>query len=96
MYTIYVVQKTKEGCREQFIRELYEAGVVAAIRAEDGCFRYDYYFSESNPTEILLLEAWETAQHQQTHLTQPHMDTLRAIKAKYVTETRLGEFDIKS
>ena len=95
MYTIYVVQKTREGCREEFIRALYEAGVVDAIRAEDGCYRYDYYFSEGDSTEILLLEAWESEAHQKTHLTQPHMDTLRAIKSRYVTETTLGEFVLK-
>lgn len=95
MYTIYVVQKTMDGHREDFIRELTEAGVVAAVRAEEGCYRYDYYYSEKDPNEILLLEAWESQEHQQVHLTQPHMDTLRKIKTKHVLDTKLGEFVLK-
>lgn len=95
MYTIYVVQKTLDGYREEFIRELYDAGVVDAVRKEDGCIRYDYYFSEKDKNEILLLEAWESEEHQKVHLSQPHMDSLRAIKAKYVVDTRLGEYEVK-
>jgi len=96
MYTIYVVQKTLEGHREAFIEALYDAGVVEAVRAEDGCIRYDYYFSEKDKNEILLIEAWETQEHQKIHLTQPHMDTLRAIKAQHVIESKLGEFELKA
>ncbi len=96
MYTIYVIQKTKDNTREQFVQELYAAGVVDAVRNEDGCYRYDYYFSEKDKNEILLIEEWESAAHQKTHLAQPHMDTLREIKSKYVLDTKLGEFEIKS
>lgn len=91
MYYYYVVQTAKDGCREKFVEELNSSGVTEAIRAEDGCIKYDFYYSENNPNEILLVETWETQQHQQVHLTQPHMDTLRAIKEKYITDTKLGE-----
>ncbi|MBE6650336.1 MAG: antibiotic biosynthesis monooxygenase [Ruminococcaceae bacterium] len=91
MYYYYVVQTAKEGCREKFVEELNAAGVSEAIRAEDGCIKYDFYYSENHPNEILLVEIWESREHQQVHLTQPHMDTLRAIKAKYIIDTKLGE-----
>ena len=95
MYTIYVVFNCHEGKREAFIRRVHEEGVVDAIRAEDGCIRYDYYFSEKDPNEILLIEAWESREHQQIHLTQPHMDTLRSFKDDYIAKTTLGEFAFK-
>lgn len=95
MYTIYVIYKTKEGHRDDFISELNSSGVAAAVRAEDGCLRYDYYLSEKDENEILLIEAWETKRHQEIHVTQPHIATLKALKEKHVLDTRLGEFELK-
>ena len=95
MYTIYVTFNCFDGKREAFIEKLHSEGIVTAIRAEDGCIRYDYYFSEKDKNEILLIEAWETKDHQQIHIGQPHMARLREIKNDYVKETKLGEFLLK-
>lgn len=95
MYRIYVVFKCFPEKREAFVKKLNDEGIVSAIRAEDGCKKYDYYFSEKDSDEILLIEAWETKNHQQIHLTQSHMDKLRAIKEDYVISTKLGEFEVK-
>ena len=95
MFRIYVVFKTKENKREQYIERLYQEGIVDAVIKEDGCIRYDYYFSEKDKNEILLIEEWESKTHQQVHLDQPHMVRLREIKGDYVESTTLGEFEIK-
>ena len=95
MYTIYVVFKCLEGKRESFVERVKAEGILSDIRAEDGCLRYDYYFSESDPNELLLIEAWESAKHQQIHIAQPHMDKLRALKDDYISSTTLGEFFVK-
>ena len=95
MYTIYVVFKSFEGKREAFIEKVKSEGIVDEIRAEDGCIRYDYYFSEKDPSEILLIEAWESKRHQQIHIELPHMARLREIKGDYIETTTFGEFDIK-
>ena len=95
MYTIYVVFDCYENKREEFIERVKSEGIVDAIRAENGCIRYDYYFAEKNPNEILLIEAWETKEHQQIHIEQPHMAKLRALKDGYIKTTSLGEFELK-
>lgn len=95
MYTIYVKFTCLPEKREAFIEKVKETGVLAAIRAEDGCIRYDYYLSEKDPCELLLIEQWESKGHQQVHISQPHMDTLRSFKADYITDTRLGEVELK-
>lgn len=95
MYTIYVKFRCLPQKREAFIQKVTETGVLAAIRAEDGCHKYDYYLSEKDPNELLLIEQWETKQHQQIHLEQPHMDTLRGFKGDYITDTLLGEVELK-
>ena len=95
MYTIYVVFKCVSGKREEYIRTLKDNGIIDSIRNEDGCVRYEYYFSEKDSDEILLIEAWESKKHQEVHLTQPHMDKYRELKPSYILSTELGEFEIK-
>ncbi len=93
MYTIYVKFECLPEKREAFIDKVKSTGVLDAIRAEDGCIRYDYYLSEKDPNELLLIEQWESKQHQQIHVTQPHMDTLRSFKGDYIINTVLGEIE---
>lgn len=95
MYTIYVVFKCLEGKREAFVEKVKQEGILYAIRAEDGCLRYDYYFSESDANELLLVEAWESKRHQEIHIAQPHMAKLREMKDGYIESTKLGEFELK-
>lgn len=95
MYTIYVRFRCVPGKREAFVQKLYEEGIVDAIRAEDGCIRYDYYFAEKDPCELLLIEAWESKHHQEIHIGQPHMARLRDCKEGYIESGSLGEFELK-
>lgn len=95
MYTIYVVFNCFEGKREGFVEKVKAEGLVDAIRAEDGCRRYDFYFSEKDKNEILLIEEWESKEKQQIHIAQPHMETFREIKKSYIEKTTIGEFEIK-
>ncbi len=94
MYTIYVKFECLPNKREAFITKVKETGVLDAIRAENGCIRYDYYLSEKDPNELLLIEQWESKSHQQIHIEQPHMDTLRGFKGDYITNTVLGEIEL--
>ena len=95
MYTIYVKFTCLPEKREAFIQKVKETGVLDAIRGEDGCIRYDYYLSEKDPCELLLIEQWEAKEKQQIHIGQPHMDTLRSFKGDYITDTKLGEVELK-
>ena len=95
MYTIYVKFTCLPEKREAFIEKVKETGVLDAIRREDGCIRYDYYLSEKDPNLLLLIEQWEPKDHQQIHIAQPHMDTLRSFKGDYITHTQLGEVELK-
>ena len=95
MYTIYVKFTCLPQKREAFIARVKTEGVLEAIRAEDGCIRYDYYLSEKDPQELLLIEQWASRDHQQIHLSQPHMALLRSFRADYITDTVLGEVELK-
>ena len=95
MYRIYVVFDCIPGKREAFVKAVTEKGILSAVRAEDGCHRYDYYFSEADANQLLLIEEWETKRHQEIHIQQPHMALLREMKSDYILSTKLGEFDFK-
>ncbi|MBR4881104.1 MAG: antibiotic biosynthesis monooxygenase, partial [Clostridia bacterium] len=95
MYSIYVKFTCHEGKREAFVEKMRSEGILDAVRNEDGCIRYDYYFSEKEPLELLLIEQWETKQHQQIHIGQPHMASMREFKGDFITNTVLGEVELK-
>lgn len=95
MYTIYVKFTCLPEKREAFVEKMKQTGILEAVRAEVGCYRYDYYFSEADPNELLLIEQWESQEHQQVHIKQPHMKQLRTFKNDYITDTVLGEIELK-
>ena len=95
MYTIYVRFECLPQKREAFIQKVKETGIYDAILAENGCIKYDYYLSDRDPNELLLIEQWETKECQQIHIGQPHMAQLREFKNDYITNTVLGEVELK-
>ena len=86
---LHVTYTAKPGCRETFVRQIVTEGILTAIRAEEGCLTYDYYFSAQDENVVLLIERWESEACLRVHLTQPHMADLRKIKEEFVENTRL-------
>ena len=95
MYTISVTFTCLPEKREAFIARVKQDGILDAIRAEDGCIKYDYYLSEKDENELLLIEQWQSHDHQQAHLQTPHMAQLRAFKGDYISDTVLREIELK-
>ena len=87
--TLHVTYTAKPGCREAFVRKVVTQGILTAIRNEEGCLAYDYYFSAQDENVVLLIERWESEMHLRAHLAQPHMADLRKIKEEFVENTRL-------
>ena len=94
-FTILVIYNAKnEGDRESFVKELTEKGVLDAIRGEDGCQAYEYYYSNEDAKVLALYEKWESPEHQKIHMTQPHMKTAMEIKSKYIDSVKLKKINI--
>ena len=91
MYTIYVKFQCHPQKREAFLEKMKTTGILSAIRGEDGCRKYDYYLSEKDPQELLLIEQWDSKEHQQVHMTQPHMAQMKTFKDDDIASTILGE-----
>ena len=91
---LYVRYHAKPGGREAFVRQVVEEGILTLIRNESGCLAYDYYFSAQEENVVLLIEQWETEEHQRIHMQQPHMTRLRELKAQYIDDTTMGKVQL--
>lgn len=86
---LIVTYTAQAGMGEQFVREVTASGILEQIRAEDGCLGYTYYCDAGNADEVVLIERWASEGQQETHMAQPHMQALMAIKNRYVTDTKV-------
>ena len=94
-FTICVIYKAKgETDRVAFVDEMKSAGVLDLIKNEDGCLKYEYYFSDEDKNKIVLFEQWRDKDAQKVHMTQPHMQAAMAIKGKYIESVELKEIKI--
>lgn len=59
------------------------SGTTAAIRAEEGNIRYDYFFSASDPETVLLIDSWTSQEAIDAHHATPMMETIAALREKY-------------
>ena len=73
----------KSSNARKFAEEMTASGTVAAIRAEAGNLRYEYYQSLDDPETILLIDSWESQEAIDIHHASPMMATIAALREKY-------------
>ena len=94
MLTLLVKYTAKPGCREKYADQVISSGLLDAIRAEEGCLHYDYYFSVQEENVILLIEQWESEALQQAHMRHPNMARLKELKEAYIDGTVLQKAEL--
>lgn len=70
---LLVTYTARPGMREEFVQKVREAGILEAIRKENGCVRYDYFYSEEDENQLLLVEKWETEECQRVQIGRAHV-----------------------
>ena len=73
----------KNGNARKFADEMTASGTVAAIRAEAGNLRYEYYQPLDDPETILLIDSWENQVAINLHHASPMMSTIAVLREKY-------------
>ena len=73
----------KDGNARKFAEEMTAGGTVAAIRAEAGNLRYEYYQPLDDPETILLIDSWENQEAIDNHHASPMMATIAVLREKY-------------
>ena len=81
--TINLRYTGENGNARRFAEEMTTGGTVAAIRAEAGNLRYEYYQSLDDPETILLIDRWRDQAALDAHHTSPMMQTIAALREKY-------------
>ena len=104
MITLHLYYTGTGGAARAFAEEMVRRGVVAAIRAEDGSLRYEYYFPMDDPETVLLIDQWRDQAAIDAHHASPMMGEIAALRERYdlhmkverfVSEDALPEQDLK-
>ena len=67
----------------RFAEEMLTSGTVAAIKAEEGNLRYEYFCPLGDDTAVLLIDSWASQQAIDRHHASPMMKTIIALREKY-------------
>ena len=81
--TVNLRYSGKDGAARNFAEEMTASGTVAAIRAEEGNLRYEYYQSFDDPETVLLIDSWTDQAAIDAHHASPMMATIAALREKY-------------
>ena len=92
MITVNLFYTGKNGAARRFAEEMTDSGTVAAIRAEAGNLRYEYYLSLDDPETILLIDQWRDQAAIDTHHASPMMKTISALREKYDLHMTIERF----
>ncbi|MBQ9647925.1 MAG: antibiotic biosynthesis monooxygenase [Oscillospiraceae bacterium] len=71
------------GSARAFADEMESSGVAAAIRAEAGNERYEYFYPRNDPETVLLIDAWRDQAALDAHHASPMMGRIMALREKY-------------
>ena len=73
MITVNLYYTGKDGSARAFAGEMEASGTAAAIRAEDGNLRYQYFQPLDDPETILLIDSWRDQAAIDAHHASPMM-----------------------
>lgn len=81
--TVNIYYSGEGNNARRFAEEMIASGTVAAIKAEEGNIRYDYFCPLGDESTVLLIDSW-TSQHAiDLHHGSPMMKTIIALREKY-------------
>ena len=92
MITVNLYYTGTGGSARAFAEEMVQSGTVAAIRAEDGNVRYEYYFPMDDPETVLLIDQWRDQAAINVHHASPMMAQIAALREKYDLHMKAERF----
>ena len=92
MITVNLYYTGTNGSARAFAAEMVQSGTVAAIRAEDGNVRYEYFFPMDDPETVLLIDQWRDQAAIDVHHASPMMAQIAALREKYDLHMRVERF----
>ncbi len=90
--TVNIYYTGRGGSAVKFAEEMEASGTAAAIRAEDGNLRYEYFVPMADPETVLLIDSWRDQAAIDAHHASPMMATIAALREKYDLHMRLERY----
>ena len=90
--TVNLYYTGKEGSARRFAEEMESSGTAAAIRAESGNLRYEYFLPLNDPETVLLIDSWRDQEAIDLHHASPMMKTIAALREKYDLHMRAERY----
>ena len=81
--TVNIYYTGENGNARKFAEEMEQSGTVAAIRAEEGNIKYEYFYPKNDPETVLLIDSWESQEAIDKHHATPMMDKISELRNKY-------------
>lgn len=81
--SVNIYYSGKNGNAKKFVEEMESSGTAAAIRAEVGNLRYEYFFPMHDAETVLLIDVWEDQAAIDVHHASPMMEKISALRDKY-------------
>lgn len=92
MITVNLYYKGTNGSALAFANEMESSGIAAAIRAEKGNIRYEYFRPLDDPETILLIDSWSDQAAIDAHHASPMMEQLAKLREKYDLHMKVERF----
>ncbi len=83
MITVNLYYHGTNGSAKAFASEMESSGTAAAIRAEEGNLRYEYFQPLEDPETILLIDSWRDQAAIDAHHASPMMAEIARLREKY-------------
>ena len=92
MITVNLYYTGKNGAARAFAEEMVRSGTAAAIRAEAGNVRYEYFLPMADPETVLLIDQWRDQAAIDAHHASPMMGVIAKLREKYDLHMRAERF----
>ena len=82
----------ENGNARKFAEEMEQSGTAAAIRAEKGNLKYEYFYPFNDKETVLLIDSWENQAAIDLHHQTPMMDKITELRNKYDLHMRVERY----
>lgn len=90
--TINIYYTGENGNARKFAEEMEQSGTAAAIRAEKGNLKYEYFYPLNDKETILLIDSWENQEAIDAHHQTPMMNKITELRNKYDLHMRVERY----
>ncbi|MBQ6797182.1 MAG: antibiotic biosynthesis monooxygenase [Clostridia bacterium] len=90
--TVNLYYTGSDGNARRFTEEMVEKGIVAAVRAQEGNERYEYFFPMDDPETVLLIDRWRDQEAIDIHHKSPMMAQIAELRSKYKLRLRVERY----